>query len=146
MIYLSTKVFGTQTPAEDQRGKPSTDLEPPDKRKHTSGGGEDDVKVGLLDGGQMSVDGVVEGSRMEMKEINPQWLLMWTWMGRLPVWPFAYFHFWSTLLRVLAWLLQNTGWILHCSLPPTFLAHFGCFFFFFFYLLVFRPVFLFKLR
>lgn len=48
MIYLSTNVFGTQTPAEDERGKPPIDLEPPDKRKHTSGGGEDNVKAGLL--------------------------------------------------------------------------------------------------
>lgn len=67
---------GTQTPAEDERGKPPIDLEPPDKRKHSSGGGAEDVNAGLLDSGQMSADEVVEGSRMEMKEITPPWLLM----------------------------------------------------------------------
>lgn len=71
MIYLGTRVFGPRTSAEAQRGKPSIHLEPPDERKGISGGGEDDVPAGLLDAGQMSAGEVVEGSGMEMKEINP---------------------------------------------------------------------------
>lgn len=99
------------------------------KVKGISGGGEDDVPVGLLDAGQMSVGEVVEGSGMEMKEINAPCLLMWARMGRPPVWPFTYFHFCSPLPGGLARLLRNTGWILHCSLPTKLWAHFGCSFF-----------------